>query len=100
MTAKLDSVAITLNIDLPEDIVAQLSAGGRDLERAALEAFAVEEYRAGRISHAQVGRLLGISRWAVDALLKEHQVWLNYTVDDFRSDGIALDSIRTRNNTE
>jgi len=41
---------ITLNIHLPDDLVAQLAVGGRDLERAALEAFAVEEYRAKRIT--------------------------------------------------
>ena len=55
-----------------------------------MEAFALEEYRAKRLSHAQVGQLLGLSRWAVDGLLKDHQVWLEYTVEDFRKEGEAL----------
>ena len=87
-------MAVTLNIHLPDDIVAQLSAGGRDLQKAALEAFAVEEYRAERITHAQVGQLLGLSRWAVDSLLKEHQVWLDYTVEDFQREGEILQQLR------
>lgn len=87
-------MSVTLNIQLPEEIVAQLGAGGRDLQRAALEAFAVEEYRAKRLTHAQVGQLLGLSRWAVEELLKEHQVWLDYTVEDFRRDGAALEQLR------
>lgn len=89
-------MSLTLNIQLPDDIVAQLSAGGRDLQRAALESFAVEEYRARRLTHAQVGRLLGLSRWAVDRLLKKHQVWLEYTVEDFRREGKTLQEQRER----
>ena len=85
---------ITLNIHLPDDLVAQLTVGGRDLERAALEAFAVEEYRAKRIAHAQVGQLLGLSRWAVDGLLKEHEVWLDYTLEDFKHEGDVLQQFR------
>ncbi|MGH9622268.1 MAG: UPF0175 family protein [Bryobacteraceae bacterium] len=89
-------MSVTLNIQLPDDIVAQLAAGGRDLERAALESFAVEEYRARRLTHAQLGRLLGLSRWAVDDLLKEHRVWLEYSVEDFRHEGEALQELRSR----
>ncbi len=87
-------MSVTLNIQLPDEIVAQLTANGRDLQRAALEAFAVEEYRARRITHSQVGQLLGLSRWAVDALLKEHEVWLDYSVEDFRREGESLQQVR------
>lgn len=87
-------MSVTLQIHLPDDIVAQLAAGGRDLEQAALEAFAVEECRAKRLTHAQVGQLLGLSRWAVDRLLKEHQVWLDYTLEDFRHEGEVLQQLR------
>ena len=87
-------MSVTLNLHLPDDIGAQLAADGRDLERAALEAFAVEEYRAKRITHAQVAQLLGLSRWAVDGLLKEHQVWLDYTIEDFQREREALRQVR------
>ena len=85
---------ITLNIHLPDDLVAQLAVGGRDPERAELDAFAVEEYQAKRITHAQVGQLLGLSRWAVDGLLKEHEVWLDYTLEDFKHEGDVFRQLR------
>lgn len=88
---------MTLTIQLPDELVSQLSEPGRDLQRAALEALAVEEYRARRMTHAQLGELLGLSRWETDGLLKEHRAWIDYTVEDFRSeaDGVrkaTLDS--------
>ena len=53
---------ITVTLEIPEDLAALLRSGGRDLSRAALEALAVEEYRARRLSDAQFRRLLGLSR--------------------------------------
>lgn len=82
-------MAITLTIELPDDLAGQLAANGRDLSRAALEAFAVEEYRAQRLSHVELGRLLELSRWEVDGLLKAHQVWFEYDLEDFRQEGEA-----------
>ena len=90
------TLAITIKMEIPEDLAAVLSAGGRDLSRAAIEALAVEEYRLRRISDAQLRRLLGISRWQADALLKAHGVWLDYTVEDFRREGEATRAVHER----
>jgi predicted HTH domain antitoxin len=81
---------VTLTIQLPDELVSQLGEAGRDLQGAALEAFAVEEYRARRMTHAQLGELLGLSRWETDGLLKEHQAWIDYTVEDFRNEADGL----------
>ncbi len=85
---------MTLTIQLPDELVAQLGDAGRDLHRAALEAFAVEEYRAHRLTHAQLSELLGLSRWDTDGLLKEHQVWLDYTAEDFKREGEELQRLK------
>jgi hypothetical protein len=59
-----------------------------DPGRHALEDMAVEAYRAHRLTGAQLRRLLGIpSRYELDAFLKKRGVMLEYTVDDFRSEG-------------
>ncbi len=87
---------ITVTLEIPEDLAAILGAGGRDLSRAALEALAVEEYRARRLSDAQFRRLLGLSRLEADGLLKAHGTWLGYTIDDFNREGEALRQIRER----
>jgi len=72
---------ITLTLEIPDDVAATVAASGRDLSRAALEAFAVEEYRARRLTDAQFRRLLGISRFKADEILKSHAVWLDPELD-------------------
>lgn len=87
---------LTLTLELPDDVASQLCKDGRDLSRAALEAFAVEEYRAFRLTDLQFRELLGISRFEADAILKAHEVWLDYTVEDFRREGEMLKELRDR----
>jgi hypothetical protein len=61
------------------------------LSRRALEAFALEEHKAGRITEAQVQKLLGFAtRDELDGFLKAHEVWLGYSVDDLERERAAL----------
>src|SRR6266496_1635464 len=46
-------------LDLPDELSTFLVASGRKLERAALEVIALEAYREGKLSTAQLRRLLG-----------------------------------------
>jgi hypothetical protein len=73
---------MNLVLHIPDDFAEQLSAGG-DVERQALEALALESYRAGRLTKAELRRLLGIeSRYALDGFLKAHDVYEPYTLED------------------
>jgi len=68
--------------NIPDDVAAQLSAGG-DIQRQALEALALESYRAGRLTKAELRRTLGIeSRLEVDAFLKAHDVYDPITIEE------------------
>jgi hypothetical protein len=79
--------AMTITLELPEDIAAHLIARGENLPRAALEAFGVEHYRAGKLSQAQLRRLLGFAtRMQVDGFLKAHRVELEYSAEDLERD--------------
>ncbi len=70
---------------IPDDLAGPLNAAGGDLSRRALEALGLEEYKSGRITKAELRRLLGLStRYEFDGFLKAHQVWVDYTVEDFR----------------
>ena len=63
-----------ITIGLPEELTEALSRTGSDLSRAALEALATEAYRERKISHTQLGQLLGFeTRMEVDAFLKDPQ---------------------------
>jgi predicted HTH domain antitoxin len=60
---------------------------GDDVPRRSLEAIAVEACRSGALAESQVRRLLGLeSRFQVHALLKEHNVPLQYTTADLEDD--------------
>ena len=92
-TRRMGLVRITF--DLPEDIADYLAAQGENLSRAALEAFALEEYRAQKLTTAQLRRLLRYdTRTQVHAFLKEHGVYLHYTQDDLEHDRQAGNAFR------
>jgi predicted HTH domain antitoxin len=76
-----------VTIDLPEDVSAALRDRWDDVPRRFLEAIAIEGYRTGALTEAQVRRLLRLeSRFQVHALLKEHHVPLRYTEADLEED--------------
>ena len=79
--------AMTISIDVPEDMISRLRASWGDLPRRALEALAVEAYRDEVLSSAEVGRLLEHStRWETEAFLQEKQAYLHYSEEDLRRD--------------
>ena len=82
-----------ITINLPEDVAKVFLADGESLERGVLEATAIEGYRTGKLSHAQVGRMLGLDRFKVDEFLKKHSVPLNYTIEDLQADRETLDKL-------
>ena len=76
-----------VTIQLPEDISAALEAQWDNIPRRSLEAIAIEGYRTGGLTEAQVRRLLELdTRFQVHALLKEHHVPLRYTEADVEDD--------------
>jgi hypothetical protein len=78
---------MTINLNVPEDIAKRLAAHGGDPARLALEALALEGYRSRALSEEQVRRLLGFdSRFDVHAFLKNHNVPLNFSLDDLKHD--------------
>ena len=75
---------MNLVLHIPDDFAEQLSAGG-DVERQALEALALESYRASRLTKAELRRLLGIeSRYALDGFLKAHDIYEPITLEDVK----------------
>lgn len=78
---------MTIILNLPEDIAKELSAWEGDLSRVALESLALEGYRSRHLTEEQVRRMLGFeSRWDVHAFLKQHGVFLNYSMQDLEED--------------
>ena len=63
---------MTVSIQVPDDIARQLHLDGPGSSRRALQAVALDGYRAGDLSRGQVSELLGLSYWETEALIKEH----------------------------
>lgn len=82
---------MNVGIELPEDILRHLESAWQDVPRRALEAVVLEGYRSGALGRAEVGRLLGLSFWETEALLKERQAYLPYGDADLAQDRVVLD---------
>jgi len=74
-----------ITLELPDEIARQI-APGRDIAQAALEAIVLEAIREHRLSEHQAATLLGLNRHELDGFLKQHEVWLDYSMEDLEKD--------------
>ena len=80
-----------LTVQIPDDLASRMNASGGDLSRRALEALALEEFKSGHITKPELRRLLGFgTRYQLDGFLKSHEVYEDYTLEDFDQDRDAL----------
>ena len=61
-----------LSVELPDSFAHQMHLEGAQGQRRALEALALDGYRAGELSQGQVGELLKMSFHATEEFLKIH----------------------------
>jgi hypothetical protein len=86
---------ITLNIS--DELARQVTPEGEEPARVALEALALEGYRAERLSESAVRQMLGFeSRIQVHAFLKQHGVYLHYSIADLDRDQANAEKLRGR----
>ena len=80
-----------VTVRIPDDLAGRMGASGGDISRRALEALALGEFKSGRITKAELRRLLGFTtRYELDGFLKAHEVYEDYTMEDFERDRDAL----------
>lgn len=82
-----------ITVKMPDEVARQWGETPEAVARHVLEDAAIEGYRAGRLSHRQVGEMLGLDYWQTDAFLKERGVPLNYSASDLEADNATLDKI-------
>lgn len=76
-----------LDLQIPQSLLATLQDSLPDLETAALEGLALEGYRRGVLSLAQVRELLGLSsRWEAQEFLAAFGMWPDYAADTISSE--------------
>lgn len=78
---------MTLTVNIPDDLAAELRAGFQNLSQAALEALAAEAYTKELLSLEQVRRLLELgSRWEAQAVLSQHGAWPGHLAEEILAD--------------
>jgi Uncharacterised protein family (UPF0175) len=81
-----------VTIDIPDTLAEQFTASGKDPARLALEALALEGYRDRKLSESSLRRLLGFdTRLEVHSFLADHDVPLNYSIEDWNHDKQVAD---------
>ena len=84
---------VEVTVKLPENIARSFGDTPEDVARQILENAAIEGYRVGRLSHRQVGEMLGLDYWETDSFFAERHVPLNYSLADLEADRAALEKI-------
>jgi predicted HTH domain antitoxin len=83
-------------VSMPDPVARQWGDTPQAIGRHVVEDAVIERYRAGRLSHRQVGEALGLDYWQAEAFLKERGVPLNYSVADLDADAGTLEKILPR----
>ena len=65
---------ITINLQLPRDILGTLNIPESQLSSQILELLALELFRQERISSGKAAELLGVSKWDFVQLLAQHRI--------------------------
>jgi hypothetical protein len=84
---------MNVTLPIPDELAARLGEAG-DVSRRALEAFAADEYRAGRLSRPELRSLLGFATHAeLDGFLKARGIFEDYTQSDLARERQTLDQL-------
>ena len=84
---------MNVTVLIPDDFAARFGTAA-EVGRRALEALALEEYRAGRLSTAELRRVLGFgSRGELDGFLKARGIYEDYTPEDLERERRTLDRL-------
>ena len=85
-----------VTVEMPDQVARQWGETPDAVGRHVMEDAAIESYRAGRLSHRQVGEMLGLDYWQTEVFLRECGIVVNYSVADLDADKATLDAILPR----
>ena len=92
---------MTIQMNIPEDIAQHLSVNGKDLAQVAFELMVAEAYHEEILTHEEILQVMRYQTpMEVDGFLKKHQVWLEYTVEDFEREIEASRQLREKRRQE
>jgi hypothetical protein len=87
-------VHMAVTIQLPLDVERRLRSEMPNLDVEATEAFALELFRRGKLTHFELSKVLGLDRFETDAYLKRHAVFEgSLTMEDLEFDRQTLERL-------
>jgi predicted HTH domain antitoxin len=87
-------MALRVTLDLPADVEERLRRDTPNLDADVKEAYALELFRRGKVSHYELSRMLGLDRFETDAYLKRHNVFEGSpTMADLEADRETLERV-------
>lgn len=90
-------MALHVTIDLPPDVEERLRRETPNLDTEVREAYAVDLFRRGKLSHHDLSKVLGLDRIEMDAYLKRHNVMEgSLTMADLDADRQTLDRVLSK----
>ena len=90
-------MSLNVRLDLPSDLEEKLRRETPNLDADVKEAYALELFRRGRLSHYELSRVLGLDRFGTDAWLKRHKVLEgSLTMEDLEADRQTLDRVMSK----
>ena len=85
---------LTITIEFPIDVEEKLRQDGSNLAAAVKEAFTIDLFRRGRLSHYELSRILELDRLETDVWLKRHSLYEGSpTLFDLEADRETLDRV-------
>ena len=80
-------------VPIPDDLAARFGSEA-ELARRVVEALALEEYRAGRLTGPELRGLLGFeTRYELDGFLKAHGVQQDFSVEEIEAQVRAMERL-------
>lgn len=79
-----------VTVHIPDELAKRLGDTG-EVERRIVEAFVLEEFKLGHLTVHEIRELLGFAtRMQLDAFLKTHAVYEDYTLEDLERERQGL----------
>ena len=85
-----------ISVEVPDPIAHSLCLDGPQRGRLALEMFAVEGYRSGKLSRGQVSELLNLGFHETEQFLHDHKAFLEIDTEEVKEEAAYLRKLLSR----
>lgn len=90
-------MSLNVRLDLPADLEEKLRRDNPNLAAEVKEAYALDLFRRGKLSHYELSRVLGLDRIETDGWLKRRQVFEgSLTMADLEADRETLNRVMSK----